>query len=155
MVLLFGRGRSALVLSTLGGRIETHPGGIAWESPVMRTNVKPKVLVIDDEQIVADTLATILKLHGFNSKSFHSGEAALECVEGFHPDVVLSDIRMHKLDGIETAKRIRELHPECRIILFTATRVDDSTRHQIIEELGFEFLERPLHPAEVLTRLRA
>ncbi len=114
---------------------------------------KPKVLVIDDERIVADTLATILRMSGFETTALYSGEEAMEWVESFHPDIVLSDIRMKQVSGIDTAIHIRERHPECRVILFTASAISESARLRI-EELNFEFLERPLHPRDVLTYLR-
>lgn len=113
---------------------------------------KPKVLVVDDDRVLADSLAQILNLHGFVSTALYSGEEAVEFVDGFRPDIVLSDIRMRQVDGIEAAKRIRELHPECRVILFTASSVDLAARKKI-EGLGFEFLQRPLHPEGVLKAL--
>ena len=111
------------------------------------------VLVIDDDRILADTLAQILRLNGFQPVALYSGEEAIELVERLQPDIVLSDIRMSRVDGIEAAKRIRELHPECRVILFTAHPVSAAMRH-MIHGLDFELLQRPLHPEEVLTALR-
>lgn len=118
-------------------------------SPAMRGL---KVAVVDDEHIVADTLAEILSLHGYQSKAIYSGEAAIEEAEGFGPEVVLIDFRMQGIDGIEASIQIRKRRPTCRIILFTASPM----RHTIqkrISTLGFEFLHRPLHPWDVLTLL--
>jgi CheY-like chemotaxis protein len=115
---------------------------------------KPKVLVIDDERVVADTLAEVLRLNGFAPVALYSGEEAIEFAGRFRPDIVLSDIRMNQVDGIEAARAIRKLHPECRVILFTASQVDEKTR-QTIDGLGFELLQRPLHPQHVLSRLLA
>lgn len=114
---------------------------------------KPKVLVIDDDRMVADTLAEILRRHGFSPVALYSGEEAVEMVDTFQPDIVLSDIRMYRVDGIEAARTIRKLHPECRVILFTASSLNASTK-QMIEHHGFEFLERPLHPQQILAALR-
>lgn len=114
---------------------------------------KTNVLIIDDDRMVADTLAEILRLHGFYPAAVYSGEEAVAYVERFQPDIVLSDIRMHRLDGIEAARTIRQLHPECRVILFTASTVNSKTKHAI-ERSGFEFLQRPLHPQSVLSALR-
>ncbi|MGA8087069.1 MAG: response regulator [Terracidiphilus sp.] len=110
------------------------------------------VLVIDDDRVLADTLSDILRKHGFKPVALYSGEEALELVARFRPDIVLSDIRMSQLDGIETAKRIRLLHPECRIILFTAHTVSTALV-KLTHGLGFELLQRPLHPEHVLTAL--
>jgi DNA-binding NtrC family response regulator len=108
-----------------------------------------RVLVIDDERIIADTLTEILELHGFEATPLYSGESALEWVENSRPDIVLSDIVMHQVDGVETAVRIRSLHPECRVILFSASLVSSANRRKI-NSLGFEFLQRPLHPKDLL-----
>lgn len=112
-----------------------------------------RIAVIDDEHIIADTLAEILKLHGYEAKAHYSGESAIADAQEFRPHVVLSDVRMEKVDGIETALRIRELQPECRIILFTASPVCKEI-YERISKFGFEFLARPLHPQEVLALLR-
>jgi len=110
------------------------------------------VMVIDDDRVLADTLSDILRKHGFKPVALYSGEEAVELAERFRPDVVLSDIRMSGLNGIEAAKRIRMLHPGCRIILFTA-HTTSAALIQLIHGLGFEFLPRPLHPEHVLAAL--
>jgi DNA-binding NtrC family response regulator len=112
-----------------------------------------RVAVIDDERIIADTLAEILKLHGYEAKAHYDGESALADAIEFCPNVVLSDIQMQKIDGIETALRFRESHPACRIILFTASPMSGEL-YERISRLGFEFLQRPLHPQEVVALLR-
>jgi DNA-binding response OmpR family regulator len=111
-----------------------------------------RVLVIDDDRMIADTLTQILKIHGLDVTPLYSGESALEWIETYQPDMVLSDIVMHQLDGVETAVRIRKLHPECRIILFSASLLSAANRRKI-SSLGFEFLERPLHPEDLLARV--
>jgi DNA-binding NtrC family response regulator len=110
------------------------------------------VLVVDEDRMLADTLAEILRKHGYQPVALYSGEEALELAQRFRPDVVLSDIRMRRLDGIEAATRIRALHPDCRVILFTAHTVSAAMR-QTIHELRFELLQRPLRPEDVLTAL--
>src|SRR4051794_38779493 len=115
---------------------------------------RPRVAVVDDEPIVADTLAEILSLHGYESKALYSGEAAVEEAEDTRPEIVLIDVRLPGIDGVEAAIQIRKLHPACRIILFTA-----SPAHHAIQArvgiLGFEFLQRPLHPWDVLCLLQS
>lgn len=115
---------------------------------------KPKVLVIDDEHVIADTLATILGMNGFETTALYSGEEAMEWVETFRPNIVLSDIRMKQVSGLDTAIHIRRRHPECRVILFSASTITESVRLKI-ENLGFDLLQRPLHPRDVLTHLQS
>jgi len=111
------------------------------------------VLVVDDDRVLADTLAEILRRHGYKPVALYSGEEAVELAERFRPDVVLSDIRMSRLDGVEAAKRIRALHPDCSVILFTAHPISRELRHTIRTQ-GFELLQRPLRPDDVLAALK-
>lgn len=116
------------------------------------SKAKSRVLVIDDERLIADTLKEILDLHGFETISLYSGESALEWIESYRPDIVLSDIVMRKVDGIEAAMRIRALHPECRVILFSASALSAANRRRI-NNLGVEYLQRPLHPKDLLAHV--
>ena len=113
---------------------------------------QPKVIVVDDQPVIADTLAEILKQNGYDATALHSGEEALNWVSRSQPAIVLSDIRMKKINGIQAAVRIRNLYPNCRIILFSASAIDEREQ-AAIDEAGFEFLHRPLHPREVLNQL--
>jgi DNA-binding NtrC family response regulator len=113
---------------------------------------KPKVLVIDDEALIADTLTEILSLHGYDATPLYSGESAIEWIENSRPDIVLSDIVMRQVDGVQAAVRIRELHPECRVILFSASALSSANRRKI-SSLGFEYLQRPLHPKDLLSHV--
>jgi DNA-binding response OmpR family regulator len=116
------------------------------------TTTKPNVIVVDNERLIADTLTAILNQSGYEASALYSGEEALEWVTNCPPDVVLSDIRMHRMDGIETARRIRILHPGCRIVLFSPFVTEfDQIR---IDSCGCELLHRPLHPKDVLEQLR-
>ncbi len=114
---------------------------------------KTKVVVADDERAIAETMTVILNANGFEAQAVNSGEAALELSERFHPDVLISDIRMDGMDGIEAAIRIRDRWPDCRIIVFSATMVDHETRARL-RKLGFDFLRKPLHPTQLLAQLR-
>ena len=75
------------------------------------TSTKPKVLVADDERVIADTLAMILNQSGFQARAVYSGEKALELAPDFQPDMLISDVIMADLNGIDAAIRIRELLP--------------------------------------------
>lgn len=107
----------------------------------------------DDERAIAETMAVILNTHGYEAHAVGSGEAALELVQRFHPDFLISDIRMDGMDGIEAATRIRDMCPECKVIVFSATMIDHDTRLRL-RKLGFDYLRKPLHPTQLLAQLR-
>ena len=122
----------------------------------MSTNsVKPKVLVADDERVIADTLAIILNQSGFEATAVYSGEKAVETARTLAPDMLISDVIMTDLNGIDAAIRIRTMLPTCKILLFSgqASTADllDRARAQGHE---FEILAKPVHPQDLLARLR-
>jgi CheY-like chemotaxis protein len=78
-----------------------------------------KVLVVDDETIIADTLVEILIGEGYTAVAASSGESAIALAETFQPDIVISDVVMPDPNGIEVAIQVRHLLPECRILLLS------------------------------------
>jgi len=118
-------------------------------------HAKPKVLLADDEQVIADTLAMILNQSGFEARPVYSGEKAVEMAGVFQPDMLISDVIMSDLNGIEAAIRIRALLPQIKILLFSgqAATADllEKARSQGYE---FEILAKPVHPQDLLNRLR-
>ncbi|MBX6360009.1 response regulator [Pseudacidobacterium ailaaui] len=117
---------------------------------------KPKVLVADDERVIADTLAIILNQSGFEAIAVYSGEKAVEMAESIKPDMLISDVIMTDLNGIDAAIKIRAMLPSCKILLFSgqAATADllDRARNQGHE---FEILAKPVHPQDLLAKLRA
>ena len=117
---------------------------------------KPKVLVADDERVIADTLAMILNQSGFEAHVAYSGEKALELATDFQPEMLISDVIMAGLNGIDAAIKIREVLPSIKILLFSgqAATADllEKARGQGYE---FEILAKPVHPQDLLAKLRA
>jgi len=117
--------------------------------------VKPKVLVVDDERVIADTLAMILNQSGFEAKAVHSGEKALEISPSFAPDMLISDVIMADLNGIDAAIKIRELLPNIKILLFSGQAATAGMLEKAREKgYEFEILAKPVHPQDLLSRLR-
>jgi CheY-like chemotaxis protein len=120
------------------------------------TVAKPKILVADDERVIADTLAMILNQSGFEARAVYSGEKALELASVFQPNMLISDVIMNDLNGIDAAIRIRQLLPTIKILLFSgqAATADllEKARSQGYE---FEILAKPVHPQDLLSKLRA
>lgn len=115
----------------------------------------PRVLVVDDERRIADSLVAILNRSGFVSAAAYSGGHAIQTARSFHPDVLVSDVVMLGLSGIDTAIHIRGLFPQCRILLFSGQAVaKDLLATARKEGHSFEMLPKPVHPVQLLSRLR-
>ena len=116
---------------------------------------KPKVLVVDDEQVIADTLAIILGQNGFDASAVYTGTAAVERARTVQPDLIISDVIMPDMNGIEAAIHIREFLPECKILLFSGQAATanllESARAQGHE---FEIVAKPIHPQDLLAKLK-
>jgi len=116
---------------------------------------KPKVLVADDERVIADTLAMILNQSGFEARAVYSGEKALEIAPSFQPDMLISDVIMADLNGIDAAIRIRVLVPRIKILLFSGQAATaDLLENARTKGYEFEILAKPVHPQDLLTKLR-
>jgi CheY-like chemotaxis protein len=120
------------------------------------TSNKPKrrVLVVDDEQVIADTLSIILNKAGFDASPVYTGTAAVESARTLQPDLIISDVIMPDMNGIEAAIQIRAFLPACKILLFSgqAATADllESARAKGHE---FEILAKPVHPQDLLAKL--
>jgi DNA-binding response OmpR family regulator len=80
---------------------------------------RKRILVIDDEPAIADSLTQVLNQAGYEAIAFLNGHAAIDSVRQMCPDIVLADVMMPKLNGIETVLMIREICPVTRILLFS------------------------------------
>src|ERR1700691_6174053 len=118
-------------------------------------SVKPKVLVADDESVIADTLAMILNQSGFEARAVYSGERALELATTFAPNMLISDVIMADLNGIDTAIQIRALVPGIKVLLFSGQAATaDLLEKARAQGYEFEILAKPVHPQDLLTKLR-
>ena len=119
------------------------------------TAAKPKVLIADDERIVADTLAMILNRGGFEARAVYSCLQALELATAFKPDMLISDVLMAELNGIEAAIKMKAILPDIRVFLLSGqTATEDLLERENAAGYGFEVLTKPLHPRDLLNRLR-
>jgi CheY-like chemotaxis protein len=114
-------------------------------------NAQLKVLIADDEIIIADTLGLILRQGGYACQVVYSGRAALRQSLDFQPALLISDVIMPDMNGMEVAVRVRELLPSCEILLLTghAAAVDLMQRARA-DGHDFDILNKPIHPDELL-----
>jgi len=115
---------------------------------------KPVVLVVDDELVIADTLTAILNTAGIAAIAAYDGRSALEIAQTIPPDLLLSDVVMPGMSGIDLAIAIRQAVPDCKVLLFSgqAATVDLLANAR---DAGRDFttLEKPIHPTELLARI--
>src|SRR5271165_5372532 len=116
---------------------------------------RPKVLVVDDEQVIADTLARILGINGYDASAVYSGIAAVESARELRPDLIISDVIMQDMDGIEAAIHIRDFLPSCKILLFSGQAATaDLLENARAQGHDFEILAKPVHPADLLAKIK-
>jgi CheY-like chemotaxis protein len=122
----------------------------------MQAGKKPRVLVVDDEQVIADTLAKILDLNGYDASAVYTGTAAVESARSLRPDLVISDVIMPDMNGIEAAISIRGFLPTCKILLFSGQAATaDLLENARAQGHEFEILAKPVHPSDLLAKLKA
>jgi CheY-like chemotaxis protein len=112
---------------------------------------RPRVFVVDDKQVIAHTLAIILRQAGYDASPFYEAKLALEAAKLAAPDLLLTDVVISDLDGIELAGRMTDRCPGCKVLLFSG----QATTASLLEDGraangSFEVLRKPLHPNDLL-----
>lgn len=119
----------------------------------MSKKTKATVLIVDDEESILETLSSILEDEGYEVSTASSGEDALTHFGKISPEVVLLDVWMSGIDGIETLKKIKEISKETPVIMISGHSTIDTAVHAI--KLGaYDFLEKPLSLEKVLILTR-
>jgi len=115
---------------------------------------RPVILVVDDEKVIADTLSVILSKSGFDTFPAYDGPAALGLALKLTPDLLISDVVMPGMSGIDLAIALFDAVPHCKVLLFSgqAATVD------LLEEArrsghNFTTLTKPIHPTDMLRRV--
>ena len=118
-------------------------------------NLKTVVLVVDDEPLIADTISAILTEHGFAAYGCYSGEEAVRIALTLRPNIVLSDVLMPNMSGIEMAIDIKSRLPEARIVLLSGQAATaELMRQAAVDGHQFELLAKPIHPEELIEMLK-
>ena len=136
------RGRFPMSSDGLGNRTSNSPA-------------KLKVVVVDDETTISETLVEILNGEGFEAVAASNGDSAIELAESFRPDIVISDVVIPGRNGVETGIRIRELLPRCRVILFSGQAATaDLLKEARDRGHEFQILAKPVRPEKLLSIIR-
>jgi DNA-binding response OmpR family regulator len=122
--------------------------------PADRTNFRPLVLIVDDESLIADTLSTILNQSGYACIAAYNAEGALDVVRLTPPQLLITDVVMPGVSGIDLGVEVRALVPDCKVLLFSgqASTVDllGDPKYSVH---NFVLLSKPLHPRELLSHI--
>ncbi|HEV8496243.1 MAG TPA: sigma-54 dependent transcriptional regulator [Gemmatimonadaceae bacterium] len=113
----------------------------------------PSVLVVDDESGILDSLNILLRNEGFAPHLAHGGKAGLERIAEMSPDIVLTDIRMPNVSGVEILAAARQSDPDVPVILMTAQATLQSAM-QAVNEGAFYYIQKPFRNDELIAILR-
>ena len=131
----FGRKRESMarLFSKHGNFLETRIAGMA-----------NRIFVVDDEKNIADMLTMMLRKYGHEANGFYDAESALHQIDFLCPEMVICDIVMPGIDGVELAILIRRRHPECKVLLFSgSTTTVDLLEGARRRGYDFECLAKP------------
>jgi two-component system, OmpR family, phosphate regulon sensor histidine kinase PhoR len=111
-------------------------------------HIKPKILVVDDEKRVRDTCHKMLAADGFDVSRAESGDVGIQMIEKDHFDIILLDLMMPGLSGLETLARVRDMHPDTVVIVITGYA---TVEHSIeaMKRGAFDFLSKPFSPQDL------
>jgi len=112
-----------------------------------------RILVVDDERAIADTLALIFRTQHYEARATYSAEGAIELLAEWRPDLAILDVMLPAMNGIDLAIVIKANYPACHVLLFSG----NANTAVLLEEAGrkghqFEVLAKPVHPNLMLER---
>jgi CheY-like chemotaxis protein len=118
-------------------------------------HARPRVLVVDDQKLIADTIAEILEGAGFHALAAYDGWTALEAAPAFKPDYLLTDVLMPRMNGVQLAIAIRRNYPGVRILLFSGQAGTTELMHESRKQgYDFELIAKPIHPLKLIEHLK-
>ncbi len=119
-------------------------------------SAKEKILIVDDEQDILEFIGYNLRKEGFEIETALNGKSALEKAPEFRPDLIILDIMMPEMDGVEVCKRLRK-HPmfQNTLIAFLTARNEDYTQISALENGGDDYITKPIKPGVLISRIKA
>ena len=119
------------------------------------SETRPLILVADDESLICRTVVEILRSEGYDAVAVMDGAAAVECASRTEPTILLVDVMMPGMNGIDAAKKIRQAHPGIRVICFSGHAASSGLLKEAqAQGHEFEFLSKPIRPEALLRAIR-
>jgi DNA-binding NtrC family response regulator len=112
-----------------------------------------KILVVDDEKIVCDMAKKILEHEGYEVETFMNSELALERIKQQRFDLVITDLKMENISGMDILKEVNHLYPQTKVIMITAYATLDATIEAIRERI-YDFFPKPVKIDELKKSVR-
>lgn len=114
-----------------------------------------RIFVVDDEPVIASSLGSILRVEGFNVTTFTDPRQALDAILAQPPDLLIAEVVLPKVPGLDLAITVQENCPTCRVLLLSG----QPDAMKMIEEArakghDFEVLAKPISPAEIISKIR-
>jgi DNA-binding response OmpR family regulator len=137
-------------------RFQVIPISEAVEQTVhMEAEDKPVVLVVDDEPLIADSLAAILDTAGYAVLKAYDGSSAMDVAIASPPHLLLTDVAMPGMNGIDLAMAVADALPETRVLLFSAHASSLDLTEARSAGFDFSLMAKPMHPRDMLKRVSA
>jgi CheY-like chemotaxis protein len=111
---------------------------------------RPVLLIVDDEELIVETLSTILSRENFTVLKAYSGASAMEIARVIPPDLLISDVAMPGMSGIELAVSLVCMRPDCRVLLFSGHAQPQDLDDARKAGFNFPLLAKPVHPRTML-----
>ena len=126
----------------------------AWGS-MFQVN-RRTAFVVDDENLIASTLELILISEGFNARSFVDPLDALDAARSVSPNLLLTDVQMPQMNGIQLAIEIQQSCPNCKVLLFSGhVATGDLLVEAGLKGHHFSILPKPVHPRDLLAMIES
>ena len=109
---------------------------------------KARILIVDDEETTRELFAELLQRWDYDVDQTADGHEALKIAAETHPDVIISDLVMPKLDGLALVRALREEQPDTPVVIITGKGTIDAAVEAVREGV-FDFVEKPLDPARL------
>lgn len=113
----------------------------------------PKILIVDDERDICTALEFILSRENYDVKTAHSGEKAIDMIKKDNYDVVITDLKMGKIDGMEVLSRTRELSPDTSVIIITAFGSIESAV-EAMKNGANDYIIKPFYNEEIILTVK-